>query len=165
MKIIFKNPVLFLTVLLLSFAASAQITGDKKLAEQKSSTLFTYMKCEPVCWKNASNEFNVYVEREGDVHLFTFFSEEETDLAPLPEFEILCYSKYFFALHSPEDINYYFTVESEAEEESRNIVSQMYKPTRIYSGAGIAHHKWPKDKEGKPALDKLKAAKSIYDAM
>ncbi|MBE99724.1 hypothetical protein [Flavobacterium coralii] len=165
MKIILKTRVLLITLFLLSFAASAQVTGDKKLAEQKSSTLFTYMKCEPVCWKNASNEFNVYVEREGSVHLFTFMSEEEINLGPLPEFEILCYSKYFFALHSPEDVNYYFTVESEAEEESRNIVSNIYNPTRIYSGAGIAHHTWTKDKEGKPSLDKLKAAKSIYDAM
>ncbi|WP_297332210.1 hypothetical protein [Flavobacterium sp.] len=165
MKIILKTRVLLITLFLLSFTGKAQVTSNMPSGDSNSDYSYKYIKCTPVCWKNASNEFNVYVEREGSVHLYTFLSEKEIDLGQLPEFEILCYSKYFFALHSPSDINYYFTVGSKAEKESINLVSNIYKPTHIYSGAGIAHHTWPKDKEGKPTLDMLKAAKSIYDAM
>ncbi|MBY8961341.1 hypothetical protein KJK34_01100 [Flavobacterium sp. D11R37] len=165
MKIILKTKVLLIALFLLPLTGKAQVTNNMPSGDGNSDYTFKYIKCTPVCWKNASNEFNIYLEREGSVHLYTFLSEKEINLGRLPEFEILCYSKHFFVLHSSSDINFYFIVGNKAEKDSINLVSSIYKPTRIYSGAGIAHHTWTKDKEGKPSLDKLKAAKSIYDAM
>ncbi|MCW4467890.1 hypothetical protein OGH69_02845 [Flavobacterium sp. MFBS3-15] len=123
----------------------------------------TVVATEPVFWVNAANEANAYFETKEGITIMTMQANKKPDTGKLPKISRVSFSDYGFMLHG-EDSSYFFGLGNKESEQYLKILK--YAATgeiKTFEGYGIAKHYWPKDKA--PALDKLKAAKSVYDVL
>lgn len=141
----------------ISYAQEHELDG---IFAPNTSHTMTAVAVKPICWVNAANEFNAYIPAENPV-LLTIQNEKKPDLGKLPEFKSVLLTEHSFVLTSTDDKRYYFAVEGKEEKQMKEILKNMGSAfVKTDYGYGFAKHT-VKDK----SLEKLKAAKSVYDVL
>lgn len=147
-------------LLLLSLPAMAQ-EDEGGLFTPGTNFEMTVIATEPVFWVNDANEANAYFETKDGITILTMQANKKPDTGKLPKISRVSFSEYGFMLYG-ENNSYFFGLGNKESEQYLKILK--YAATgevKTFEGYGIAKHYWPKGEA--PALDKLKAARSLYD--
>lgn len=161
------KPTTLLTALAFSlFSVTVSLAQDEMPTDgiftPGTSTGMTVTRIEPVCWLNSANEFNVYVPGKDGGTLLTLLNEKKPDIGSLPKFSEITATDYSFILTTEDKQEYYFAVESKEEKQMLDYMLRLLHPKfeKTVYGHGLAKHT-----VNDVSLDKLKAAKSVYDVL
>lgn len=151
---------LFLSLFTTAFVFAQDAIPRDGIFTPGTSLTMTSINTTPVCWINATNEFNVYIPGEAPL-LLTIQNEKNPNLGKLPDFKSTFVTDYSFVLTANDDRRYYFAVDSYEEKQVFQIVKGMGSEfVKTDYGYGYAKHT-----VADVSLEKLKAAKSVYDVL
>lgn len=168
MKKVFYMLAVLLFTSSVSFAQKA-VEGnvnDSRILRQLSKDAVkdpVYLKGSLESWVTANNEFVVYAETKEKKYLFVLQMETARKIKPATgNFKELTFLGDSMVLSDGKQV-YYFGLEPVAEDENMKRVHLTEKDfASMVDGYGLAQHNVPAGSKHYQ-LDKMKAAKSIYD--